>query len=214
MLPVPGRRCGVVRVVAYVDGFNLYFGLKEDHGRKYLWLDLQALTESLLQRDQELREVQYFTARVRNDPDGARRQSTYLDALISHSPKIRLVEGRFQEKSRGCRNCGVRWTGYEEKETDVNIATAIIEDAVLDAYDTALLVTGDSDLRPAVAAVKRLHPEKRVVALFPPRRSSADLKRIVDGYTSIGQDKIRRAQLPSKVITHEGVALVRPTYWA
>lgn len=31
------------RVIAYIDGFNLYFGLKADHGRKYLWLDLQAL---------------------------------------------------------------------------------------------------------------------------------------------------------------------------
>ena len=32
------------RVVAYVDGFNLYFGLKSDRGRKHLWLDLQAKT--------------------------------------------------------------------------------------------------------------------------------------------------------------------------
>ncbi len=29
------------RVKAYVDGFNLYHGLKARHGRKYLWLDLQ-----------------------------------------------------------------------------------------------------------------------------------------------------------------------------
>jgi hypothetical protein len=29
------------RVVAYVDGFNLYFGLKADRGRKHLWLDLR-----------------------------------------------------------------------------------------------------------------------------------------------------------------------------
>jgi hypothetical protein len=44
-------------VVAYIDGFNLYFGLKADHGRKYLWLDLQALIEGLLRPNQELREV-------------------------------------------------------------------------------------------------------------------------------------------------------------
>ena len=51
------------RVIAYIDGFNLYFGLKADHGRKYLWLDLQALVESLLLPDQELQGVRYFTAR-------------------------------------------------------------------------------------------------------------------------------------------------------
>jgi hypothetical protein len=33
----------VERVVAYIDGFNLYRGLKDDHQRKYLWLDLQTL---------------------------------------------------------------------------------------------------------------------------------------------------------------------------
>ena len=57
------------RVVAYVDGFNLYFGLKEGYGRRYHWLDLQRLVADLLRPDQELREVQYFTARVRDEPE-------------------------------------------------------------------------------------------------------------------------------------------------
>jgi uncharacterized LabA/DUF88 family protein len=156
------RGAAVVRVVAYVDGFNLYFGLKARYGRKYLWLDLQALAVSLLRPGQELERVSYFTARVRNDPEGARRQSVYLDAFASHSPQVNLIEGRFQEKPRSCRGCGARWTGYEEKETDVNIAAAIIEDAVMDVYDTALIVSGDSDLCPAIAAAKRLRPEKRL----------------------------------------------------
>ncbi len=43
------------RVVAYVDGFNLYFGLKEGYGRRYHWLDLQRLVADLLQPDQQLR---------------------------------------------------------------------------------------------------------------------------------------------------------------
>ena len=104
------------RVVAYIDGFNLYFGLKASHGRRYLWLDLQALVESLLLPGQELTEVIYFTARLRDDPDGSRRQSIYLDALASHCRKVRRVEGRFQQKRRTCQNCGARWTSYEEKK--------------------------------------------------------------------------------------------------
>jgi hypothetical protein len=120
------------RVVAYIDRFNLYFGLKASHGRKYLWLDLQALVESLLLSGQELAEVKYFTARLRDDPDGGRRQSIYPAALASHCRKGRRIEGRFQEKSRSCRNCGARWTSYEEKETDVDISVALIEDAMQD----------------------------------------------------------------------------------
>jgi hypothetical protein len=62
----------MTRVVAYVDGFNLYFGLKNGYGRRYHWLGLQALATSLLQPGQELREVQYFTAGVKNGALSAR----------------------------------------------------------------------------------------------------------------------------------------------
>ena len=144
------ERLSVVRVAAYADGFNLYFGLKAKHQRKYLWLDLQALARSLLLPGQTLEQVTYFTARVRNDLDSEQRQSDYLDALVDHSPLVTIVDGRFQEKHRRCRACGATWTVYEEKETDVNIAAALIEDAMQDRYDTALLISADSDLCPAI----------------------------------------------------------------
>ncbi|MGH4008661.1 MAG: NYN domain-containing protein [Pseudonocardiaceae bacterium] len=203
----------MVRVVAYIDGFNLYFGLKARHGRRYLWLDLQALVLGLMRPGQTLEQITYFTARVRNDPEGRQRQSYYLDALASHSPLVTIVDGRFQEKPRHCRNCGAAWTVYEEKETDVSIAAALIEDAVLDRYDTALLISADSDLCPAIITMKRLRPEKRIIAVFPPRRHSADLKRAVDAYLSIGDDKIRKAQLPPEVVNNAGITLRRPKYW-
>jgi uncharacterized LabA/DUF88 family protein len=201
------------RVVAYIDGFNLYFGLKAHSGRKDLWLDLQLLVERLLRGNQELREVWYFTARTRDEPDAERRQAVYLDALASYCPRVRRMEGRFQPRIRSCRYCQARWVGYEEKETDVNIAVALVEDAVLDTFDTALLVTADSDLCPAVAAVKRLRPAKRVIAAFPPRRNSVALTGAVDAYMRIGSGNIRSSQLPPKVVTAGGVVLERPEYW-
>jgi uncharacterized LabA/DUF88 family protein len=127
-------------------------------------LDLQALVKSLVRPGQDLLEVQYFTARVRDNPDAEFRQALYLEALMSHSLRVRLIEGHFQDKPRECRNCGARWTVYEEKETDVNIAIAMLADAVRDVYDIALLVSADSDLRPVVAAVKYLRTGKRIVA--------------------------------------------------
>jgi uncharacterized LabA/DUF88 family protein len=204
----------VVRVAVYVDGFNLYFGLKQKHHRKYLWLDLEALATSLLRPGQILQTVTYFTARVRNDPESEQRQSDYLDALAAHCRSLTTVNGRFQEKDRRCRSCQTAWTVYEEKETDVNIAAAIIEDAVQDRYDLALLISADSDLCPAIRAMKRLRPDKRIVAAFPPSRHSAELKRVVDGYVAIGTDKIRHAQLPPSVTTDAGVVLHRPKHWA
>ncbi|MGH3869971.1 MAG: NYN domain-containing protein [Pseudonocardiaceae bacterium] len=157
---------GVERVKAYVDGFNLYHGLREKHGRRYHWLDPEALITSLLRRDQSLVGIDYFTARVRQQPDSETRQATYLDALSTHCSQVTIIEGRFQQKRRYCRACGVKMTLYEEKETDVSIAAALIEDAVNDVFDAAMLVSADSDLCPAVRAVGRLRPKKRIFAAF------------------------------------------------
>ncbi|WP_028924413.1 NYN domain-containing protein [Pseudonocardia acaciae] len=204
----------MVRVAVYVDGFNLYYGLKAGYGRRYLWLDLQSLSTRLLRPGQRLQKLTYFTARVRNDPAGERRQSDYLDALTSHRPLVTLVNGRFQEKPRSCRGCAATWTAYEEKETDVNIAVTLLEDAVADRCDMALLISADSDLCPAIAAMKRIDPARRVIVAFPPRRHSADLKRLVDGYLHIGADKIRRSQLPNEVRGGTGAVLHRPKHWS
>lgn len=204
----------MTRVVVYVDGFNLYYGLKAGYGQKYHWLDLQVLASSLLRPGQELQAVHYFTARPYNNSDSERRQVAYLNALASHSPKVRLIEGRFQEKPQECQACGARWISYEEKETDVNIAIALLEDAVLDAYDVAILISGDSDLRPAVAAAKRVNSRKRIIAAFPPRRHSKGLAQAVDAYVSLSTTKVRNAQLPPKVVTAGGIVLQRPAHWS
>jgi len=137
-----------------------------------------------------------------------------LDALNVHSPLVEIKDGRFQEKDRRCRVCGSAWKVFEEKETDVNIAVALLADAVRDRFDTALMISADSDLCPAVRETKSLFPAKRIIAAFPPSRYSAELKRAVDGFVFIGDDKIRGAQLPYEVVTKAGIVLRRPKYWS
>ena len=201
-------------VLAYVDGFNLYHGLKARLGRKYLWLDLHTLAKSLLRPDQSLAQITYFTARIRSDPERARRQTNYIDALSAHSPLLEVRDGHFQEKGRRCRACGTSWVEYEEKETDVNIALALLEDGVADRYDTALLISADSDLCPAIRSIRRLRPDKRVIAAFPPRRYSRWLQQSAHGFLYIPDSKIRAAQLRDEVVTLGGTAIKRPVYWS
>ncbi|CAN5791830.1 hypothetical protein BH23ACT11_BH23ACT11_16460 [soil metagenome] len=52
------------RVVAYIDGFNLYFGLKDRGWKRFYWLDVALLAENLLKGNQQLEEVRYFSARI------------------------------------------------------------------------------------------------------------------------------------------------------
>lgn len=77
----------------------------------------------------------------------------------------------------------------------------------------ALLITADSDFVPAIQAAKRIKNDLRIVVAFPPKRHSDDLKRSSDAYFTIGQNVIRRSQLPARVPISEGVILERPRYW-
>jgi uncharacterized LabA/DUF88 family protein len=200
-------------VAAYVDGFNLYHGLRSKHGRKYLWLDLEVVVTRLLKPDQELAVVRYFTARVRDDAPALARQSSYLGALDAHAPRIDIRLGRFQEKNLRCHHCGTAWRTYEEKETDVSIAVSLVEDAATDLFDVALLVSADSDLCPAIRAVQRINPEKRVVAVFPPHRRSDELRRVANAAFTLGDANIRASLLPDSVDGPEGRIFARPRSW-
>jgi uncharacterized LabA/DUF88 family protein len=203
----------MTRVIAYIDGLNLYHGLKAKHGRKYHWLDLQRLAASLLRPGQKLVGVRYFTARIRNQPASEQRQEDYLSALAACCPDLLVIEGRFQERISVCASCRASRAVFEEKETDVNLALAITRDAVLDRFDTALLISADADLCPVIRVMKEVAPAKRVVAAFPPRRRSDSLRRVADVTFTIGDFKIRNAQLPAKIVLGSGLALERPAYW-
>lgn len=198
---------------AYIDGFNLYYGLKAAYGRKFLWLDLEALCASLLATGQQLTAVKYFTAPVRGAPDSLQRQQTYWNALAVESPTVIIERGRFQRKSPTCRSCGNSWTSFEEKESDVALAVSVVEDAATTAFDTAILVSGDSDLCPALSAVRRLHPGAKIVSAFPPKRTSDKLKRITDANFTISKQKLANAMLPESVYSADGKVFSRPPSW-
>src|SRR5208283_4029493 len=93
------------RVISYIDGFNLYFGLRKQGWRKYMWLDLTKLSASILLPDCELLCTKYFTSRVSGNVGKQERQNAYLDALATLS-NISFYWGRFQADYRECQNCG------------------------------------------------------------------------------------------------------------
>lgn len=204
------------RVIAYVDGFNLYFGLRAKGWRKYYWLDVVALARSLLKPWQTLEATHYFTARIRADGQtgqDAQRQTLYLEALAT-LPGLTIHEGHYLAKETICRQCSARWRTFEEKMTDVNIATALLMDAFDDRFDTALIISGDSDLTTPVRCVRDRFPGKRLVVAFPPARHSDQLRRTAHATFRIGEAKLRQNQLPPTVPRGDGFLLYRPPGWA
>lgn len=203
------------RVVVYVDGFNLYFGLKSARLKRLYWLDLVALAEKMLLPNQTLEHVHYFTARIRQNPTNAAsvaRQSDYLDALAT-LPRLSCHEGHFLAKPATCRSCGANWLTYEEKMSDVNLAVQLLLDAVDNRFDTAIIISGDSDLITPIRHVRARFPNKNVLIAFPPKRHSVDLQRVASATFAIGENKLRQSQLSDPVVTASGITIGRPATW-
>jgi len=200
------------RVIAYVDGFNLYFGLRSQGLRGALWLDIPSLMSRFLAPGQSLVATKYFTSHLSGPPDKARRQSVYLEALASR-PGVELFFGQYQTEQIRCRACGERWPVNREKMTDVNIAVELMKDAMRDRLDIAFLVSADSDLAGPVAAFRELWPAKRILAIFPPGRGSIVLERLANGKRRIRRNLVLASQMPDEVIGPDGYAKHRPPAW-
>lgn len=209
------RKAAGERVIVYVDGFNLYYGLKSKGWQRYYWLDVRRLGENLLLPGQVLVAVRYFTARISprlGSPSKSKRQATFLEALETRSD-LHIYYGHYLAKERRCSECGAEWIIYEEKMTDVNIAVELLGDAQDDAFDTAIIISGDSDLTPPVRAILDRYPEKRVIVASPPSRHSSQLADAATAAFSIGRKKLKDSQLPDEVVKPDGFVLRRPTQW-
>ncbi len=200
------------RIAVYVDGFNLYFGLKDSKWKRHYWLDIWQLSLNLI-RSGNLVVAKYFTANVKGNPQKELRQQVFLAALTHHRPSLQIIRGHYLLKRWQCRSCGAVWHAAEEKRTDVNIATNLIADAYEDVFDVAILVSADSDLVPPIEMIRSLWPAKRIVVAFPPKRSSKDLRSVAHNIFYINETTIRLSQLPNPVRKADGSHIWKPAEW-
>jgi len=200
------------RVIAYVDGFNLYFGLRAKGWKRFYWLNIQKVSQHLLRPDQTLAATKYFTAKVKYPPSKQRRQVTFLEALDT-LPDFHIYYGHYQADKITCRNCGHTYPTHHEKMTDVNIAMELLTDAFQDNFDIALLISADGDLVGPVRKVKQLFPKKRVIVVFPPKRYSNALKNVADVCLHLDRVTLAKSVLPDEVVKADGFVLQRPSRW-
>jgi len=201
-----------MKTCVYIDGFNPYYGIRAAHGAEHLWLDLEALARSFAGPEAPLR-VKYFTSWVKGDHAAQNRQMVFIKALEAHCPNLEIHYGRFLAKKRQCRKCANIYDLYEEKKTDVNIACHVLMDVFQQRYERIYIVSGDSDLVPAVEAAKSVSPRPRIIIANPPRRKSEELCRAADASFSIKERSFQLSQLPDELSSGKGTALTRPIRW-
>ena len=201
------------RVSVYVDGFNLYHAidaLKQPHLK---WLDLWALSETLVRKDECVEIVKYFSAYAKWIEDKYRRHQRYVSALEARGIKVYM--GRFKEKGTRCKKCKREWHTHEEKETDVNIGAHLMADALRDRFDRALIVSADTDLNGAVELAKvelakDEAPQKQIDIVAPPGRRG----RNSNAQFGITKGQVRQSLLPAELTSSNGKTIRRPDEYA
>ena len=169
----------------------------------------------MLLNGQALAGVKYFTARfdpAPGDPDQHIRQDAYLQALAMLDG-LTIVYGKHLRKTRVCPNCNATILTYEEKMTDVNIAIALLSDAHDNLFDTAIVVSADSDLSGPISDVLSRYADKRIIVAFPPNRVSNDLRTVASGSFRIWENRLGRNQLPDPVVKPDGDVIAKPQRW-
>ena len=101
----------------------------------------------------------------------------------------------------------------EEKETDVAISAALLELLFKDAADVIVLVTGDTDLAPAVRTAQRLFPTKELCFAFPYKRQNSELQNMVRRHFKIRGREYVKHRLPNPVVLPGGRQITKPSAW-
>ena len=138
----------------FIDGSNFYHGLLSlDHKKfKVSEFNFYKLGKILCGEKRELIRIYYYNAPL-NQEDNKEKykaQQRFFERL-KKQPEISLILCKLQK----------RWIDkkrdkyyYVVKGDDIHIAVDMVKLAYNDAYDTAILVSGDGDFVPAVRAVQ------------------------------------------------------------
>lgn len=204
--------------IAYIDGFNLYYGAVR--GTRFKWLDIQDMCHRLLPHD-EITKIRYFTARVNSrpdDPEQDTRQDAYLRALATLS-LVEIHYGHFVTRRArmaladppvdGPKTVEVLKT--EEKGSDVNLASYLLLDAFTRQCNTAVVVSNDSDLAETVRiAQDHAGIKVGIVNPHPARNRSRHLRGAF--FKQLRPGLLAHAQLPPTLLTRQGT-IHKPDSW-
>ncbi|MCT8158536.1 NYN domain-containing protein [Pseudoruegeria sp. SHC-113] len=207
-----------MRVRVYVDGFNFYY--RRLRSSNYKWVNLRLLSQELVQSDDVVEGIRYFTADVSSrsgDPDAPTRQATYFRALKT-IPELSIHKGKFLPKkitrplvSDPATFVTVHDT--EEKGSDVNLASYLLMDAFCDSYDLALIFSQDTDLLEPIRMVKQELGKKIVVAWLDGGAPSKRLRSFADSVRHVSDGMLQRSQFPETVRGRGGSRIVKPNSW-
>ncbi|MBR7890319.1 NYN domain-containing protein [Marinomonas sp. A79] len=229
-----------MKTAFFIDGYNLFYGLLAN--TPYKWLDLPALLShvtSVENSNSETHGIYYFSSPVK--PELASRgiqskeaQDSYIRALKIYGVSVELGRHTLEPakapvylgpSTRPSRQEKVDIWKLEEKETDVNLAVSLYRTASKqqhlpqeDRIEQIVLVSADTDIGPALQAVREDFPHITIGVILPHREG---IKRGAPGTlrkqanwmrSTIKNEELATHQLPDKIPTKKK-PIFKPDYW-
>lgn len=199
------------RVVIYIDGFNFYHSIEEFKNPRLKWCNLRKLFENFIDTEkQEIKWIYLFSAYSIWNKWKKERHKKYVKVLQNFCGvstvlwSFKKVNKKFSKLKNIVNKCipenclpdFLFFETHEEKETDVNIALRILEDAFLDKYDNAFIVSWDSDLAWAIKTVRRNFKNKKFTSVLTIKTRWKVMRQICDFRKDITKNDLEKTLLP------------------
>ncbi len=222
-----------IKIAVYIDGFNMFHHMKKAFGKKYYWLNYKELAKKFCWHNEKIIKVAYFTAYFKRDKNWERKHKNYVQAL--NCAGVETILGKYQEVNKVFSNRGhniisfilkpflkwlpnkiqakflpqrIEYKNFEEKRTDVNIAVNILQDGLLDKYDKCFIISGDSDISPAIESVKKLKKNKQFILLLPPWARAHTMSHVCHATIEVTENHLKHSLLPNTIKN-----IHRPKWW-
>lgn len=179
-----------MRIAVFFDGKNFYEGMRRFDAT--IEIDQERFTDWVVRavggETAEFAGAYYYTGHSADPAVGPVTRAQALGAFLDRLATLRGYFVRREPRVRRQTTCAVCHAAYEyttEKRVDTRMVAELIQYAAVNAYDVAVLASGDEDFVPAVEAVDRLG--KRVyVGHWPGQPVSRQLREACFGHVDFG----------------------------
>ena len=208
-----------MRTIIYLDWFNFYHRILKNSDS--LWLDISRLFNSKLKSYHEITTIKFFTSNllaIGKNNTAPIEQGIYHNAIRSYIPNLEMYFGKFKKRIihmpsivKGNSNQKRKFTTFEEKGTDVNLAVEMLSDALLNKCDCLVLVSNDSDFSGVLKKISS-QTDKMIGLLTPGKQTnvSNELTDYAEFHSRITLKNLEDNQLPERIPNSN---IKKPPHW-
>ena len=199
------------KVNFYIDGFNIYHAIDKMKDNKLKWINYKLLCQKLLKPNEIINQIFYFSAYATWKQSSFLKHRVFVRALKTEN--INIILGNFKNKTKYIPNINYNYKYHEEKESDVNIAIHLVRDACRKNCDTAIILSGDSDLVPAIKMAKLENNDLKIGVIIPPNVQADSLKKASDFSRKLSEFSLSDFLFPKNIILDNKNIISCPSDW-